>query len=162
MTTMLHNTEVYAAEQLWKNLVDRALAHGLSTLVIGGSTVAIPVERKFERIEDVQQYVDRVLAEVAAEYGVSDKVTVRARKGDRWARYEGFTQTIAIPPHRSWERSWAMREIVVLHEIAHHLTRQKEVREHGPQFLAARDELVRRFMGEEAAYMIRVFTHEAR
>jgi putative metallohydrolase (TIGR04338 family) len=152
--------DVYAAEEIMQKMIDRANQHGLTTLTIAGSTIAVPMERKFGDLGSVQTYVDQVMARVREDYPrVPKKVTVRARKGDGKAHYERLGSVIAIPPHQSWARSWAMRELVVLHEIAHHLSRDA-AQSHGPQFLAAYLDLLERFVGPEAALMLRVVAHE--
>jgi putative metallohydrolase (TIGR04338 family) len=148
---------VYAAEQTLRKMLDRAQELGLGTLQVAGSSIPVPVERKFGDLAAVQTYVDAVLARVAPGYGANAHVAVRARKGARWAHYELLTQTIAIPPHESWDRSWAMRELVVLHEIAHHLT---PMRHHDGTFVAAFLDLVETFMGPEAAFVLRVLGHQ--
>ncbi len=149
-------SHVYAAENLMCRLLDRAAKEHLSTLEIAGSTISVPIERKFGSIEAVQRYVDLVLDRVAADYHASAKVRVRTRRGDGSAHYRW--NEIAIPDHNSWNRSWAMRELVVLHEIAHHLAIGKQ---HNPKFVSAFADLVERFMGPEAALMLRVLTHES-
>lgn len=147
---------VYEAEQLMRHLLDNAAREGLATIEVAGSTVPVPIERKFGDLAAVQRYVDLVLQRVAEDYGVSSKVRVRARKGNAYATYQ--LGEIAVPDHDSWDRSWAMREIVVLHEIAHHLTHGHR---HGPKFLAAFVDIVDRFMGPEAALILRVLSHES-
>lgn len=151
-----NKSHAYNAEQLWRKLVDRATEENVSTLEIAGSTIPVPIERKFGDLEAVQRYVDLVLERVAKEYGVGNKVTVRARKGDKYAHYS--LGEIAIPLHESWDRSWAMREIVVLHEIAHHLTPHHN---HDTTFMAAMCDIVTRFIGQEAGFMLRVLAHQS-
>ena len=50
--------------------------------------------------------------------------------------------------------AWALRELVVLHEIAHHLVDSDPP--HGPEFVATFCELAAAVMGPEAAHVLRV------
>jgi putative metallohydrolase (TIGR04338 family) len=56
-----------------------------------------------------------------------------------------------VPPHRVGG-GWAMRELVVLHELAHHLTPGDQ---HGSAFVATFVELVAELVGTEAAFLLR-------
>lgn len=152
--------DVYAAEQTMGRMLDAAAKTGVATLFVGGSTIPVPIERKFGDLGAVQRYVDQVMDRVGPDYRAPKKITVRARKGDTRAHYEWAGSVIAIPPHQSWSRSWAMRELVVLHEVAHHLSRNAD-QSHGPKFVAAYLDLLERFMGDEAAFLLRVLAHES-
>lgn len=72
-------------------------------------------EVKFTDVDDVQRYVDRVLAHIRC----PRPITVRQRRGARFAHYEAGG-VMAVPP-RHLGGDWALREIVILHEITHHL-----------------------------------------
>ena len=50
--------------------------------------------------------------------------------------------------------TWALRELVVLHEVAHHLS--DAVPPHGPEFVATFCELAQAVMGPEVAHVLRV------
>ena len=50
--------------------------------------------------------------------------------------------------------TWALRELVVLHEFAHHVCRSDPP--HGPEFVAAHCELASAVMGPEVAHVLRV------
>jgi putative metallohydrolase (TIGR04338 family) len=57
-----------------------------------------------------------------------------------------------VPDRR--EGDWALRELVVLHEIAHHLC---DIRPpHGPEFVATLCELAEIVMGPELGHVLRV------
>lgn len=103
---------VYDAE----HEVEFILENDGSTYDFYGSTIIVPVERRFARIQDVQTYVNKVCEWL--DLGTPPKV--RPRRGNRKATYK--LGVIAVPPHEPGDFSWAMREIVVLHELAHHLT----------------------------------------
>jgi putative metallohydrolase (TIGR04338 family) len=80
------------------------------------------------------------------------RVTVRRRKGITKAHYERATQTIAIPD----QVGWAMREMVVLHELAHSVSWDG----HGPQFVAANIALLESIMGPEMGRVMRmIYAH---
>lgn len=161
MSRDLQQSKVYSAEQQMSNLLDTSATMGITTVEIAGSNLVVPIERKFGDLEAVQTYVNAVMAEIHDDYPrVPKRVTVRARKGNGRAHYERLGSKIAMPPHHGWERSWAMREMVVLHELAHHLTRDAD-QCHGPEFVAAMIDLLHRFMGVEAAFMLRLLAHES-
>lgn len=111
---------VYAAE-------DEVLAWLTSGEVrIAGETFSPEREARFTGPEEVQRYVDRVLAYlVDGGHRFADRerlaVTIRARRGARRAHYEPDRRVIAVPTRTSGG-GWALREHVVLHELAHHLT----------------------------------------
>ena len=144
---------VYAAEGVLAHMIDRRAEFALVEAF--GSRVAVPDDRKFGDIESVQRYVDAVLGlgwvrQLAPERaGLA--VRVRPRAGATKAEYEFATHTIAVPPHRVGGR-WAMRELVVLHEIAHHLSAQPG---HGPPFVDTLLTLIEELVGTEAGFLLR-------
>jgi putative metallohydrolase (TIGR04338 family) len=58
---------------------------------------------------------------------------------------------MAVPDRRT---NWALRELVVLHEIAHHLSDAEPP--HGPEFTATFCELAEAVMGPEVAHILRI------
>jgi putative metallohydrolase (TIGR04338 family) len=144
---------VYEAETVLARLIDRRGDYPVVEAY--GSKVAIPDDRKFGDIDAVQRYVDAVLAldwvRRAAPERARVPVTVRARAGATKAEYEYRTQTIAVPTHRVGGH-WAMRELVVLHELAHHLTPNPE---HGPAFIGMLVDLIEELVGAEAGFLLR-------
>jgi putative metallohydrolase (TIGR04338 family) len=141
--------KVYAAEEFVRTLFDRAAEHGNNVVEFFGTQLTLPPEGRFATVTAVQRYVDEVLAHV----GADRPLTVRARRGVTAAHYERSDEgaTIAVPDHRS---TWALRELVVLHEIAHHLSEAEPP--HGPEFVAAFCELAEAVMGPEVAHVLRV------
>lgn len=99
---------------------------GLGTVTVFGTRWALEPEVVFARVPDVQRYVDRVLTHLATQSwrepsgAALTPVAVRARRGARKAHYDQARHTIAIPPAERGG-AWALRESVVLHELAHHL-----------------------------------------
>ena len=103
----------YAAEFRFRRWLDVADP----CVTVFGSTWCPEAEVKFGSVESVQHYANRVLQHIDE----PRPITVRERRGQTKAHYEGWTSTIALPPHRIGG-TWALRETVVLHEIAHHLS----------------------------------------
>ncbi|MFD3510707.1 TIGR04338 family metallohydrolase [Nocardia sp. NPDC058666] len=146
---------VYDGEQLVRGVFDRADEFGHRTVEVFGSRLTLPVERRFASVESVQVYVDKVLALnwVRAQWeraGVS--VRVRARGGASAAHYEPANGVLAVPLHTG---SWALRELVVLHELAHHFSADPSEAAHGPEFCSRYVELVEGVVGAEAGLLIR-------
>ena len=117
-----------------------------------GSKLTIAPEVWFKSIEEIQTYVNNAIEAIASDWVGLTPVLVRQRKGQTKAHYEYENQTIAIPT----QTNWAMREMVVLHEIAHHLTWFDEPRAeaHGLEYVANYLYLVSQFMGEEVALLL--------
>ncbi len=145
---------LYAAERLVHNVFERS-AGGSSLLAIAGASVTLPPEAKFGSVESVRVYVGRVLRMP----GVVEQfpraripVIVRTRRGQRQAHYEydptGGAGVIAVPVA---DDRWAMRELVVLHELAHHLSPGSATDKHGPRFAGTLIDLVGLVLGPEAA-----------
>lgn len=140
---------VYEAEGIVARMFDRR--HDFPVVDAFGSRVVVPDDRKFGDIASIQRYVDAVLALDWVRQPAPGPVTVRARAGAAKAEYEFATRSIAVPPHRVGGQ-WAMRELVVLHELAHHLAGEPD---HGPAFVAQLLELVDGIVGAEAAFLLR-------
>lgn len=143
-------SKVYAAESILRFIMDNAVDNPLYT--IEGITLTLPPEGKFSSAEDVQRYVDRVaqMPSVVAEFGKSTRITVRSRKGQRMAHYENG-QVIAVPENGT---RWALRELVVLHELAHHYSRTSPA--HGPKFVSTLITLLGCVMGPEMSLLARI------
>lgn len=147
--------KVYAAEEFVRTLFDRTAEHGNRVIDFFGAQLTLPPEARFGSVDAVQRYADSVLGHP----GVRDRwpdagpLAVRARRGETAAHYEctGDDATIAVPDRRN---TWALRELVVLHEIAHHLCRVGPP--HGPEFVATFCELAEAVMGPEVAHVLRV------
>ncbi len=149
-------TAVYEAEDLVHRLMDRSLDR--PSLQVAGSTLTLPGERKFASLESVQRYVDAVLAlpRVRAEYSEPGAagVTVRRRRGNTQAHYEFGTATLALPTGLG-TAGWAMRELVVLHELAHHLAGDAVAR-HGTLFRRTLLDLIDAALGPEVRLLLYV------
>ncbi|AYF76045.1 TIGR04338 family metallohydrolase [Nocardia yunnanensis] len=151
-------SQVYDAEGLVRGMFDRADEFGTRTVELHGSRITLPIERRFASVESVQTYADRVLALnwVRARWErASAPVTVRARAGAKAAHYETETAVLAVPLHAHGS-AWALRELVILHELAHHLEPEMAaVAPHGPEFCERYLELVDGVIGPEAALLLR-------
>lgn len=151
----LQRSRVYEAEALVRRIFDRSVDFPI--VDVAGSRLTLPPERKFASLDSVQTFVDAVLglAWLRSRWSrAATAVTVLARAGQGRAHYERARAVIAVPLHRGGQ-AWALRELVVLHEIAHHLAPDEEVA-HGPDFTGRMVELVGGIVGEEAAFLLRV------
>lgn len=140
---------VYAAEQFVRTMFDRAAQHSSRSIDFFGTSLTLPPEGKFGSVDSVQRYVDDVVARVGA-----DPVSVRRRRGVTAAHYElsDGKAVIAVPERDTW----ALRELVVLHELAHHLCADADGPAHGPAFVATYCELCETIMGPEVGLVLRM------
>lgn len=150
MTRDALRARVYAAEQQ----VTTALSRPGQTIDFFGSRLTPPAEKRFTSLEQVRRYSGTVLNDhrVTTAWGFVPGLTVRARNGESMAHYEYETATIAMPVGSEW----AMRELVVLHEIAHHIIAQldAELAPHGTEFASTYVTLVSWFIGPEAGLLL--------
>ncbi|MDJ0411705.1 TIGR04338 family metallohydrolase [Rhodococcoides fascians] len=153
---------VYDAEQMVRIMFDRAEERDNRVVTVLGSQITLPIERKFASLKSVQSYVDAVLALdwIATTWPDAGRtVTVRARSGSGAAHYERDAATIAVPLHQS-NRAWALRELVVLHELAHHFGDEDE-QQHGGAFVDRYITLVGDIVGSEAGFVLRAMMAES-
>lgn len=138
--------KIYEAERRFREILDS----GVETIEIFGSTLTVPMERKFGSFAAVENYLAWLTTQpwFRAQYPGKAAPTVRGRQGQHKAHYQMGEIAIPQPEHGI---PWAMREIVVLHEMAHHVS---PVRGHGPEFAGAFQHLVREAMGPEAGLML--------
>lgn len=149
---------VYAAEKAFREMLDNS--YEFPTVLMHGSTIALPVERKFATLESIQTYVDKVLALnwLRDKYPTASiPLSVRERKGQKAAHYAPWSNTIAIPPHEHG-KAWAMRELVVLHELTHHL--DKYGNDHDATFTGAFVDIVSEIMSAEASFILRTLFYD--
>jgi len=149
-------SKVYAAEEFVRTLFDRAAEHGSRSVEFFGTQLTLPSEARFGSVPAVQRYVDDVLAlpAVRRQWPKVAPLTVRARRAATAAHYENRNGTgvIAVPDFDTAD--WAMRELVVLHEIAHHLCDAQPP--HGSQYVATLCTLAELVMGPELGHVLRV------
>lgn len=148
--------KVYAAEEFVRTLFDRAAEHGSGSVEFFGTTLTLPPEARFASVPAVQRYVDEVLGlpSVRQQWPAISPLKVRARRAATAAHYENRdgAGVIAVPDRDTAD--WAMRELVMLHEIAHHLCTVQPP--HGPEFVATLRTLAELVMGPEVGYVLRV------
>jgi putative metallohydrolase (TIGR04338 family) len=149
-------SRVYAAEHQVERMLDRA-ASGARTVDFFGSTLTLPVERRFADLASMQRWADEVLAlsSVRERWPGTPPVRLRERKGLTRAHYQAPDQ-IAVP----LRTTWAARELVLCHEVAHHLVCHDpavpaDVAGHGGAFLDAYARLVEVVVGPEVALLLR-------
>jgi putative metallohydrolase (TIGR04338 family) len=150
---------VYDAEEQVCRQLEYAAA-GARTLSVAGSTVTLPLEVRFGSLTAVQRYVDAVRSSEAFAalfpQAAGAPLRVRARRGGRHAHYEP-PGTIALhePEHGT---AWALRELVVLHEIVHHGQRHDLPggAAHGPAFAGALAHLAGRIIGPEVGLLLSI------
>jgi putative metallohydrolase (TIGR04338 family) len=147
--------KVYAAEDFVRTMFDRASEHGNRSVDFFGTQLTLPPEGRFASVTAIQRYVDDVLGHpaVRVRWPAAGPLTVRARRGATAAHYQSSDDgaTIAVPEQRT---RWALRELVVLHEIAHHLSRAEPP--HGREFVATYCDLADAVMGPEVGHVLRV------
>lgn len=151
-------SRVYQAEAVVRGIFDRADTGTGRQLELFGSRITLPVEGRFASVESVQDYADRVLALNWLRNRwprASVPVTVRVRAGATAAHYEPATNTLAVPT-RGRESRWALRELVVLHELAHHLGPDgADEPPHGAGFVGRYLDIVEGVLGTEAGFVLR-------
>lgn len=161
MTTVVRDSQQQQATYDCEYNVRDVLEMPGSRMIVHGTTISIPVERRFGSLESVQTYVDLVLALnwVHRDYPRAEiPVTVHRRKGDKSAHYERWSNVIAVHDKGYGLPGWAMREIVILHELAHHLS--SESGHHG-EFRGIFVRLVSEIISPEIGWLLSVRFMEA-
>ncbi|WP_205875909.1 TIGR04338 family metallohydrolase [Mycobacterium camsae] len=156
MTRDSQRAKVYAAEEFVRIMFDRAAERGSPGVDFFGTQLTLPPEGRFASMASVQRYVDDVLAlpAVRREWPDVPALRVRSRRAAAAAHYENRDGlgTIAVPDRATAD--WAMRELVILHEVAHHLCRVPPP--HGPDFVSTMCTLTALVMGPEVGHVLRV------
>lgn len=117
-----------------------------------GSSLTLPIERRFGDIEGVRSYLREVRRRPWGHPQTPEPI-VRVRKG--WTKAHWENGVIAIPDGIG-DRGWAMREVVVLHEYAHHVAWfEHGTTGHGGNFQSAFLDLLENAVGPEAAFVVR-------
>lgn len=144
---MNETRQLYAAEDSLLFLLDND-----GPVQFLGSTLTLPVERRFGDLAGVRRYLTELRRR---DWGHPDVPSpkVRLRKGHTRATWEAGT--IALPDGTG-DRGWAMREVVVLHEYAHHVTwHEYGLTGHGAPFQEVYLDLLHHAVGPEAAFVVR-------
>lgn len=152
MTTK-QTERVYQAEHSVWGVFDQARKSGDPLALVCGSTLPLPDELLFGNLDAVRTYLARLAQQdwYSARWGRRGVPQVRQRKGNSLAHYE--PGVIAL--HASEQRgvAWSMREFVVLHELAHHLSRDDDDI-HGSLFTGAHLHLVTNAIGWVAGLLL--------
>lgn len=141
-------SRVYSAEHQLEHILDNTLKSGNLMVDLDGIVLTLPPEARFGTLEAVQSYCNRVCSMT----GMSP-VQVRHRKGDAQAHYQWGV--IAVPTGSKW----AMREMTILHELAHH--KVGNAQGHNEKFAHAFIELAGHIMGPEIGLALRVLYDHA-
>ena len=152
-------SRVYDAEFVLRSFLEDPDSRTVA--LSGGITLTLPPEARFGSIQSIQAYVSRVLAmhTVIRAFGEVPTPWVRERKGDKLAHYHPGKGEIAIAVHGT---RWALREIVVLHELAHHINLVANGGSgHDAGFTATLRTLVGLVLGPEVELALRVLYDEA-
>lgn len=121
------------------------------TAHLHGSAITMPVERRFGDVAGVRRYLAQVRRRPWGFPDVPDPA-VRVRKG--YTKAHWADGTIALP-NGIGDKGWAMREVVVLHEYAHHVTWHVHGRTgHGHEFQQVYLGLLEHAVGPEAAFVL--------
>lgn len=148
-----HRSDVYSAETIFGRMLNNCAASSNPLVAIDGVALTLPPEAKFASVEDVGRYIDRLLSwqPLIDTFGPPRSVHVRARRSTQpRAHYDPDRAVIAIPDEPSM-----LRELVVLHELSHHLDRS-DGPDHGPGFLNTYLTLLALVMAPEAALALRL------
>jgi putative metallohydrolase (TIGR04338 family) len=147
---------VYRAEDAWADRLDAA-RRGARVATVGGSSVLLPQEKRFGEVATMAAFAAAVLEadEVVRAVGRVAPPDLRTRRGGRAAHWEPpGTIAVHVPAHGE---PWALREAVLLHELAHHVGHRTGLTpHHAAPFPALVLLLVRAALGEEAAFALRV------
>lgn len=160
---------IFSADEAIRRLLDMAGMSNEGELLYDGygSTFIVPTDRKFADIASIQRYVDSVLQLdwVQEKWPERSQLPIRVRektKGSRLrATYEKLPDTgeILIPAHlEGGRKSWAMRESLVLHEIAHHFAKGI----HGEEFVSTLVEFIARLIGPHVGLLYQIEVSKAR
>lgn len=112
-------TELYDAESRLIRWVDDGAVR------VDGVSWQPEQDPLFRDVGEVTRFTDRACDRLGV-----PRVEVRARKGGRKAHYDPLAMQIAVPPAEVGG-AWALRGLVVIHELAHHLVAVGGVQEGG-------------------------------
>jgi putative metallohydrolase (TIGR04338 family) len=149
-------SRVYRAEDAWAARLDAA-RRGAPLATVGRSALLLPSELRFGAMTEVATYAAHVLSlpAVVAVAGRVPAPELRPRRGQRAAHWDP-PGVVALPLPRHGE-PWALRESVLLHELAHHVGESTGLTVgHRAPFPALVVLLAQAALGEEAAFALRV------
>ena len=148
---------LYDAEQQVRRQLEFAAA-GARTMTVASSTLVLPLEVRFGSLDGAQRYIDGIKATDAFRRlfpkASAVPLKLRGRRDGRSAHYEP-PGTIALhEPLRG--TGWSLRELVVLHEVAHHAAHHDLAPEpaHGPGYAGAFVRLATDVLGPETGLLL--------
>ena len=147
---------VYRAEDDWAGQLDAA-RRGARFARIGGSDILLPAERRFGTLAAAAAYATDVvtLPQVGAAVGAVGPPALRRRRGVAKAHWEP-PGVIALPVP-TYGEPWALRESVLLHELAHHVGGVTRLAVgHAPPYPAVMLLLVAAVLGPHAELALRI------
>lgn len=106
------------------------------TVRLDGMTWMPEPDPLFRDVPEVARFCERACDRLGV-----PRVTVRARKGPKQAHYLPGAMEIAVPTAQVGG-AWALRGLVVIHELAHHVVAVGGVREGGPHGATFRTRLM--------------------
>ncbi len=141
---------VYDTETLVIDMVDRG-----APVDFHGTRLTPDLDRRFGRVSDVRRYLEWLRSHEWAHPDLPE-VAVRVRRGAAKATWDA-PGTIALP-----DAAWARRELIVLHEYAHHVAWHRWRRnDHGAPFCREQADLVRRAVGPSTGLLLTDAYHRA-
>jgi len=140
--------DIYAAEEQLRAL----LTPTGRSVVVAGVRVDLPGERRFDDLDEVREYYGAVLTDPAVRdrWPAVAMPMVRARRGPRSAHWQAGVISL---PESHIGGQWALREVVALHELAHHLTPGHG---HDDDFVTAFMELIEIVLGPQTRFCLQV------
>ena len=148
---------VYDAEHQVRRQLELAAA-GARTIRVASSTLVLPLEVRFGSLDAAQRYTDAVRGSdtFRARYpqAATAPLRLRRRRGDRSAHYEAPGAIALHTPDSGG--GWSLREMVLLHEIAHHAVHHDlpPGPDHGPGYAGVLVDLVTQAMGPETGLLL--------
>jgi putative metallohydrolase (TIGR04338 family) len=141
---------LYAAESIAIDMVDRG-----AEVAFHGSRLTPDNDRKFGQVADVERYLTSLRSQTWA-YPDVPAPHVRVRKGAAKATWQA-PGTIALP-----DAAWARRELIVLHEYAHHVRWHTAADpSHGSGFCRVLADLIRNAVGPATGLLFMDAFHRA-
>ena len=153
MSKTYRDNAVYGAEFFLRDALDVA-GEGDGTFELRGMHLTMPTEYKFGELDHIQRYVNAVIKDYNLSTGSNHKPVwvVEGRANLRKKAYYKTGQGEIVLPKRD-KGSWAWRQVVVLHEVAHHLTSGHG---HDEVFASCLAHLLEEHIGPEAGLVYRV------
>jgi len=141
-------SKVYQVEFALRDILDVCSEGDKTYRGIAGMQLTMPAEYKFGELDHIQRYANAVIRDYNSRHDTRHgKVrVVEGRKSlHRKAYYTHGMGRITLPQRDSG--SWAWRQTVVLHEVAHHLA---PCQGHGEGFAEVMLDLLENYVGLQA------------